>query len=311
MPLHPELERYLARAAASGAPNRGAMSVAETREFYRGMAALAGEAPNLPRVEDIRIPGGRGTVTVRVYDPSERGNLPVFLYIHGGRFFSGDLETHDPVCRMLAARSGWMIVAVDYRLAPEHKWPAAVEDCFAASIWLAANAAAIGADPEWMGIGGDSAGGNLAAVVAQLRRHAEPKPVGQLLLYPMMDATCSLSAHTEFARGYGPGSDDMRRGYDLYVPDGIDRRDPRISPLWAADFSGLPPTCIVTAEYDSLRDDGEEYAWKLRQAGVPVAVRRYDGAIHGFFQLAGVCELGREAVRNAANFLRGIASGSD
>jgi len=310
VPLDPEVKTLLERAAASGAPARSAMTVAETREFMMEMRALGGEPPRLPRVENRTVPGPVGAIPVRFYAPAEQGNLPVLVFFHGGRFFSGNLETHDTVCRVLAAESGWMVVAVDYRLAPEHKFPAAVEDAWAVVEWMAAHAAEVGGNPELLAVGGDSAGGNLAAVAALLAREAGgPRPACQMLVYPMTDATCSLASHTAYASGYGPGSEDMRRGYREYLPEGADPRDFRVSPLWAPDFSGLPPAFVLTAEYDSLRDEGEQYAQALEEAGVPVVRARYEGAIHGFFQFGGVLALARKANQEAAAYLRAIAGG--
>lgn len=305
MPLDPDVREYLDAQAASGAPARGEMSVAETRELYLGMRPLAGEAPSLPRVEDRRVPGPEGPVPVRIYAPAASCSLPVLVYFHGGRYFSGDLDTHDPVCRMLAAEAGCLVAAVHYRLAPEHRFPAASEDCYAVTEWVARNAAEVGADPEFVAVGGDSAGGNLAAVTALLaRQRGGSRICFQMLIYPMLDATRSLPSHTEYGSGYGPGSEDMERGWREYVPPLTDRRHPQISPLWEADLGGLPPAFVLTAEYDSLRDEGEEYARRLAAAGVPVVLTRYPGVIHGFFQLGGVVGMGREAVSDAARHLR-------
>ena len=307
MPLDPEVKAYLDRVAASGAPPRGAMSVDETRRAYRGIVALSGEAPELTRVEDRTIPGPGGPLPVRLYDPSDAGGLPVLAYFHGGRFFSGDLETHDPVCRILADLSGWMVVAVDYRLAPEHRFPAAAEDGYAAAAWLADHAGEIGGDPRRVAVGGDSAGGNLAAVAAlQAHRLGAPRLCCQMLIYPMLDATCSLGSHRTVGAGFGAGSEDMLRGYREYLGD-ADPRDPRISPLLTGDLSGLPPAYVLSAEYDSLRDEAESYARALAEAGVPVVADHFDGAIHGIFQLGGVIGLGRKAIDSAAGFLRDCA----
>ncbi|MCP5109693.1 MAG: alpha/beta hydrolase [bacterium] len=297
MPLHEQVAAFLERAKASGAKPRSEMTVAETREFMRGMRELGGEPPELARVEDRQIAG----VPVRIYADSVDGPLPVLAFAHGGRFFSGDLETHDTLCRTLAAQSGCLLVAIDYRLAPEHRFPAAVEDLSLVLDWLGANATEIGGDPSRLGVGGDSAGGNLAAVLAL----ASPAKLSCLMLiYPMTDATCSSGSYDSFATGYGPGAEDMKRGWDLYLPEGVNPRDPRISPLWAKDVSGLPPTYVLTAEYDTLRDEGEQFARLLEEADVTVTAARYPGAIHGFLQFGGVLELGRRAESETAAWLR-------
>ncbi len=302
MALDPEVEAFLAGQAASGAPPRSAMSIAQTREFYLKARALAGEPPALASVEDRRIRAEDREIPIRIYRPDAAEGTAAILYFHGGRFISGDLETHDPVCRSLAAAADCTVIAVDYRLAPEHRFPAALEDCHAAAAWAAANEGR-----GRLAVCGDSAGGNLAAAVALLARdRGRPRILAQVLVYPMLDATCSLPAHAEFASGYGPGSDDMKRGWREYAPDGIDPRNPRLSPIFERDLAGLPPALVLTAEYDSLRDEGEEYARRLEAAGVPAVLKRYDGAIHGFFQMAGVLAIGRRAIKDTAGYLRGV-----
>lgn len=305
MPLDPEIQGFLKVSAAAGGPDRASMSVEQTREFMRGLNALGGPPPELPRVEDRQLRGDGVDVPARIYAPSGEDSLPVLLYAHGGRFFSGNLETHDTLCRSLAKESGRLIVAVDYRLAPEHKFPAAVTDCWNALCWVALHGAEIGGDPGRVGVGGDSAGANLAAVTAILARDAGgPALDCQMLIYPMIDATCSEPSHQLFASGYGPGSDDMTRGWREYLPEGVYEKDHRVSPVWAPNLGGLPPAFVLTAEYDSLRDEGEQYARAMEESGVAVTLARFEGAIHGIFQMGGVLQLGRRAVTEAAAFLR-------
>jgi len=219
------------------------------------------------------------------------------VYLHGGRFFSGGLDTHDGACRALAAHSGWRIVAVDYRLAPEHKFPAALEDSVSVVQQLFERGATVG-------VGGDSAGGGLAAASAIELRGSGVALACQLLIYPMLDATCSLPSHVLYASGYGPSSDDMKRGWVEYLPSDANPRDPRISPLWAEDLTGLPPTFLLTAEFDSLRDEGERYAERLREAGVPVTHSLLEAATHGVFTRGGLLASGREGTRRAGEWLR-------
>jgi acetyl esterase len=198
-----------------------------------------------------------------------------------------------------------MVIAVDYRLSPEHKFPAAVYDSYSVAEWLEMHGGEIDIDPHRLAIGGDSAGGNLAASVALLAlRKNRPSFCCQVLVYPMLDATCSLPSHQEYASGYGPGSDDMRLGYREYLPSSTDPKHPLASPLWSEGFRGLPPTLVLTAEYDSLRDEGERYVEYLREAGIEVVHTRYDGAIHGFFQMAGEWDLGKQSISEVAEFLR-------
>jgi len=292
MPLDPEIQAYLDRVAASRAKPRDRMSVEETRESYRRASAAASETWEVAHVEDRVIAG----VPVRFYGAASE---PVLVYLHGGRFFSGDLDTHDGACRALAHHSGRRIAAVDYRLAPEHRFPAALEDAVKVAEWC------LGQGTK-AGIGGDSAGGSLAAAAAiVLRGRGAPPLACQLLIYPMLDAACGLASHVRYASGYGPGSDDMKRGYAEYLPENADLEDPRISPLRAADLTGLPPACILTAEYDSLRDEGERYAERLREAGVPVTLTRLDGVIHGVFTMGGELAAGRAATERAGQWLRG------
>jgi len=304
MPLDPEVAQQLAREAASALPPRSERTLAQTREFYRAAASLSGPAPELASVEDrtLDLPGRR--LPLRVYRPTNGDAVPVVLYLHGGRFISGDFITHDPVCRQLAAAAGCIVAAVDYRLAPEHPFPAAVEDASAAAQWINQNGAQVGGDGRWA-MAGDSAGGNLAAAAAlMLRDRGHALPQALALVYPMLDATCSLPSHQTCGSGYGAGSEDMQAGYRLYLPTGADRSNPYVSPLFAESLAGLPPTFVLTAEYDSLRDEAEAFAQRLQQAGVAVTCRRYDGAIHGFFQMGGVIGLGRQAMQEVAHFLR-------
>lgn len=307
MPLNPEVKGLLERLHAADPRPRSALSIVETREKYLQARVLAGEVRELERVEDCAIAGRAGSIPVRVYASSMGITLPALVYCHGGRFISGDLETHDPVCRDLAARSGCAIVAVDYRLAPEHRFPAALDDAYDAAMWVRVNGKELGIDTERVGVGGDSVGANLAAAVALLDRDRAGGSLRcQMLVYPMLDATCSLDSHRTFETGYGPGSGDMMRGWREYLGGQVDSKNPLASPVFAEDLRGLPPALVQTAEYDTLRDEGELYARRLGEAGVPVVCTRYEGAIHGFFQMAGVLELGRRAMEEAAGYLRDV-----
>jgi len=304
MPLHPEIKEYLDREAASSQKPRNEMTIGQIRERAMKKRHLAGEPVPLPVVRDVRIPGPAGNIPCRMYRPKESGMLPLFVYLHGGRFISGNLETHDAICRFLAKRSGCIVLAVEYRLAPEHKFPAAVYDAYAVTEWLENHGTEIDADPGRLAVGGDSAGGNLSAAVTLLAlKKGHPSFRCQVLIYPMLDATCSLPSHQEYESGYGPGSVDMRRGYEEYLPGGTDPRHPLASPLWAGTPIGLPPAFIQTAEYDSLRDEGERYAEVLRDEGVEVECTRYEGAIHGIIQMAGIWELGKRALDDVAEYL--------
>jgi acetyl esterase len=270
----------------------------------------------MARIDDISVNAPGRSIPLRLYRPRidgplPDGPLPLVMYLHGGRFISGDFITHDPVCRQLAAAAECIVAAVDYRLAPEHPFPAAVEDAEAAAGWLQQHAPQLGGNGRWA-IVGDSAGGNLAAAVALvLRDRAEALPHALGLIYPMLDATCSLPSHHTCGSGYGAGSEDMKAGYRLYLPEGTDPGNPSVSPLFAEDLTGLPATLVLTAEYDSLRDEAETFAQRLGQAGVPVRQKRYTGAIHGFFQMGGVIGLGRQAMQDVAGFLREALQAAD
>jgi acetyl esterase len=227
------------------------------------------------------------------------------VFFHGGGWVVGDLDTHDSPCRQLAKKAGCVVVSVDYRLAPEHKFPAAVEDGYAATQWVATHAPQVGIDPQRLAVGGDSAGGNLAAVMAQLARDKEgPALVLQLLIYPAVDGAMSFPSVQENGQGYLLTQDSINYYYNHYVPVGIDRRHVLLSPFYAARFTGLPPAHVITAEFDPLRDEGEAYAKKLQDAGVPVTCTRYEGMIHAFFSLEGILDQGKKAIDEAATALR-------
>jgi acetyl esterase len=305
MPLDPQAQALLDQFAAAGRPPIAELSPQEARETFRQMIALAGEPEPVARVEDRTVPGPAGPIPVRVYTPAGQPPLPALVYFHGGGWVIGDLDSHDPVCRALANGAGCVVVAVDYRLAPEHKYPAAAEDCYAATRFVAEQAAELGIDPARIAVGGDSAGGNLAAVVAQMARdRGGPPLVFQLLIYPVTDYSFDTVSYRDNAEGYLLTRDSMEWFWAHYLPDAAAGREPYASPLQAKDLRGLPPALVITAEYDPLRDEGEAYAERLRAAGVTATTRRYDGMIHGFFQLGGVLEQGKAAVAEAAAALR-------
>ncbi len=290
MPLDPEIAAYLE--AQKGQPPRSSLSVQATREMMRRAAMLAGPGPALPRVENIELPRH---LRARQYWPQTSDELPLLVYFHGGRFFSGDLETHDALCRSIAAAAGCRVLAVDYRLAPEHRFPCALEDAESAVRWALDQRVPTG-------VAGDSAGANLAAGAAVRCRDQGLRR--QVLIYPMLDPTCSMPSHREFATGYGPGSEDMLRGWREYLPEGIDPRDPGVSPLFAQDLSGVAPALLITAEYDCLRDEGEAYARKLAHAGIPVEMRRYEGMIHGFITLGPGVQAAGRAIEDVGAYVR-------
>ena len=265
-------------------------------------------------VEDRNIPGPAGALGVRIYTPVATSSsvLPGLVFFHGGGFVLGDLDTHDGLCRVLANESGFRVISVDYRLAPEHPFPAAVDDCFAATKWVAANAGSLGIDPLKLAVGGDSAGGNLAAVVSQLARASGPAIAFQLLVYPVAQLGApDTPSMRENAKGYFLEKEAMDWFTRLYAPDKEHRNDPRLSPLRCKDLSGLPPAYVVTAGFDPLRDEGRDYADALDRAGVPVTFVNYPGMVHGFFSMRSIIPKAREAVAAAAAALReGVNQGS-
>lgn len=286
--------------AGAGGPPLHAVTPAEARQR---MAPPEVSGPDTPvfKVEDRQIPGPGGALGVRVYTPRAGGRLPGLVYFHGGGFVLGGLDMNDRPCRMIANAAGCVVVSVDYRLAPEHPYPAAVDDAYAATKYVAEHAAEFGIDPARLGVAGDSAGGNLATVTAiKARDLSTPKLAFQLLVYPQVDFTDTTSSSMrEFGSGHFLDLDGIAYLLDHYIPRAADRRNVDASPI-GANLRGLPPAFVITAECDPLRDQGEAYVRKLRDAGVAVEHRRYDGMIHPFFSLAGIVDTGRAAIADAA-----------
>jgi acetyl esterase len=272
----------------------------------------AGEGPKRPmaNIEDRALDTAAGRLPVRVYTPVETTDpLPVVAYFHGGGWVIMGIDTHDGICRRLAEASGAVVVSVEYRLAPEHRYPAALDDCVAATQWLAEHAADLGGDPSRLAVAGDSAGGNLAAAVALRARVSGPPLAAQALFYPVTDAAQDTASYCQNREGYLLSAHDMAWFWDCYLgPDG-DPADPFASPLRAADLSGLPPALVVTAEYDPLRDEGEAYARHLDGFDVPVVVHRFDGMIHGFVGMEQLVPEADAAMHRAGTFLRAALAG--
>jgi acetyl esterase len=230
--------------------------------------------------------------------------LPILAYYHGGGWVVGSLDTHEGVCRALANRARCLVVAVDYRLAPEHPFPAAVEDAWAAVEWLSENAAEIGGDPGRLAVGGDSSGGNLAAVMALRARDRGLRLAFQLLVYPVTDHDLDSPSYLANADGYGLRRESMRWFWDQYLSDPAQRSHPEASPLRASDLAGVAPALVLTCEYDPLRDEGEAYAERLRRAAVPVSISSYEGMIHGFFRMPAVIDAACRALDETGSALR-------
>ena len=296
-PLDPDARHYLEQLAALGIPPSNELGVEEARRASEaGAPVLFGPVSEPARVRDVALDGPGGALRLRLYEAEAPGG--VLVYFHGGGWVIGSLDTHDGVCRALCVRAGCTVAAVDYRLAPEHRFPAAVEDAWAATEW----AAGLGAGP--VAAGGDSAGGNLAAAVALRARDLGLPLALQLLVYPVTDCDFERPSYLECATEYGLTREAMRWYWEQYLgPDG-DGTQPDASPLRAADLSGVAPALALTAEYDPLRDEGEEYAARLAAAGVPVTLSRYEGLVHGFFRMPAVLRRAETALDEAATALR-------
>jgi acetyl esterase len=303
MPLDPQAEMLLRQFSDMGFPGFAALGVEQARALFGEMERPAGEPVAL--VEDRAAPGPAGDIPVRLYRPDVRPAPPLVVYFHGGGWTIGSVDGHDLVCRALANRVGCAVLSVEYRLGPEHRFPAAADDAWAATVWAASHAAELGADPERLVVAGDSAGGNLAAVVAlQARDAGGPRIAFQYLIYPSTDMRPrDWPSHRENGEGYFLELRDMEWFQGHYLGSPADAEDWRASPAAAASHAGLPPALIQTAEYDPLRDQGEAYGELLRAAGVSVRVTRYRGMIHGFVSLD-VLDASRTAMDEAAAEMR-------
>ncbi len=308
MPLDVHAAKVLEMIRLSGRPPYETLAPAEARQFSRNArAVLAPEPPEMGAVRDIKI-GEGGAIPARLYRPlgsAPNAALPALIYFHGGGWVIGDLDTHDVVCRQIANGSGAAVVSVDYRLAPEHKFPAAVEDAIAATAWIAAHGATLGIDTARLAVGGDSAGGNLAAVVAlDARDRNGPKLIQQTLIYPATESTMSHPSHERFAEGLLLTRPTMKWFLGHYLRGAEDLADWRVSPLRATSLADLPPALVLTAGYDPLCDEGEDYAARLAAAGVPVTRVRVEGVIHGFLTMGKLIPAANEAVAMIAAALK-------
>ncbi|MBY4039244.1 alpha/beta hydrolase [Rhodococcus fascians] len=259
--------------------------------------------PKLPihEVYDRTVPGPAGEIPIRVFRPSEHDNLPVLIYLHGGGWTMGNLEVGDDTCRELANRTGFLVVSVDYRLAPEHKFPAGFDDVYAVVTWLSAHASELGGDASRLAIGGESAGANLtAAVTVHARDNDGPDFAMQLLVCPVTEYAVERPSWVEYEQAPILGSDDVLFFWDQYLRDVSDRTDPRATPMNAESLHGLPPAFVLTAEFDPIRDDGEAYAQRLADAGVPTKLVRYEGIIHGFLSIVSL-ERTQQALQDVAD----------
>ncbi|MBX2867494.1 MAG: alpha/beta hydrolase [Acidiferrobacterales bacterium] len=279
------------------------LTAAMVRADDASVQALSGEAEDVYDIEPIVLPPSLSQVHISFYRPSDQP-LPLLIYFHGGGFVIGP-ESYDIPLRSLANKTGCIIALVTCRLAPEHPYPAAVDDAYAAYLWLVSNAPKLNTDSTHIAIGGDSSGGNLAAVVSyKLKIQQERQPDFQLLIYPMLDAMASTASYQTFAHGFGFSKEKSLWYFDQYLPVHIDKRSAEISPYWQVEYAQLPATFVATAGCDPLRDEAEAYAERLELAGVTVTLKRYEGMIHGFFQMAGVLDKGRVLHKDIAIYVR-------
>jgi acetyl esterase len=307
--LDPQARALLKLIEERGLPPMHTLSPAEARRFYLERRFFTQpEAPDVAAVSDLEAEGPAGTIPLRSYRPlgsQPDAALPVLVYFHGGGWTIGDLDTHDVLCRQLANGAGCAVVAVDYRMGPENRFPAAVDDCFAALRWVHAQAANLKLDARRIAVGGDSAGGNLAAVVSILARDAgAPNVDFQLLIYPATDQRRGAPSHTENAYGYLLEKPTMDYYVGNYIDDAKHHLDWRASPLLHPDLKGLPRAFVLTAGYDPLRDEGLEYAQKLSEAGVPCSLVSFPRQIHGFITMGKVIDEANTAVQLCASQLR-------
>ena len=284
MPLDHDAEILLQMIREANRPAFETVGAEAARElFMAGRKVFAPDPMPIAETRDLEIPGPGGPIPARLYRPAKDGMLPVLVFFHGGDWVVGNIESHEGMCRHIANRAEAAVVSVDYRMGPEHRFPAAVDDCVAATGWVADNAAALGIDPEPLAVGGDSAGGNLAAVVSLVARDkGEPRIVYQVLIYPATDAAMRHDSIARYAEGYVLTRATMRWFYEQYLASPEQASDWRVSPLLAPDLSRLPPAFVLTAGYDPLCDEGDAYAARLAAAGVPVTHRRFPGQVHGF-----------------------------
>lgn len=301
MPLNEQAKAFLDQLAASNAPAWNEIPPSEGRELFASMTDFFGEGPELDRVEDRNVAG----VPVRVYAKNAPEPQPVMVFFHGGGWVIGDLNTHDSICRHLAVESDSVVVAVDYRRAPEHRYPAALDDCYNVTRFIAQNPAEFGGAAGKVGVIGDSAGGNLAAAVCLKARDDDEFTLQlQVLIYPVIEPTCETRSFDDFAEGYGLTAEVMKWFWQQYVDGYVPASDAYLSPGRAIRLGSLPPAHVVTAEFDVLRDEGEAYAARMAKGGTEMTLRRYNGVIHGFFHLRTVFDDAQTALSDIASVIK-------
>jgi acetyl esterase len=283
-----KISNYVSPDGAEKKPD-GTMDYLATREQTEKFSPIFSEKPvELPVVRDIKIVGPGGDIPIRVYAPQEKGAMPMIVYYHGGGWVIGSIKDHDGICRRLAQKTGFIVLSVDYRLAPENKYPAAIEDAYAALVYASKNAIQLNGDASKIAVAGDSAGGNLAAVVSLMARDKNgPKIAYQILLYPVTNIeSTDTQSYNNFASGYFLTKWQIQQFITYYIKNEADKKNPYASPLLVPNLHGLPPAIVLTAQFDPLRDEGEAYANKLMAANVPVVNKRFNGVIHAFMSIS-------------------------
>ena len=307
MTLDPQAQTLLTKLAAAGRPPRSQMTLAEARALSIATAVEANDPPEpVGTVENRVIESSGLSIPIRIYTPDAAGPFPMLLYFHGGGWVLSNLDTHDSLCCKITNRAQCIVISVDFRLAPEHKFPAAVEDSFAATCWATEHATELNGDAQRIAVAGDSAGGNLAAVVALMARDQhKPALIYQVLIYPVTGYhTPGTPSYFELGEGYNLTREEMIWFWRSYLRDEQDVQNPYAVPMHAQALHDLPPAFILTAEYDPLRDEGEAYAAHLRENGIPVTLKRYPGMLHGFVNMSGILDQGKQAIEDIAAALR-------
>jgi acetyl esterase len=305
MPLDPQAQKVVDALAALNLKPMEESTPEEARESMRSRTAALGPVEDVAAVADHRVPVAGGEIGLRLYGPGGVGPHPALVFFHGGGWVIGDLATHDGICRSLANAARCAVASVDYRLAPEHRYPVAAEDSYAAFRWVRDHAASLGVDPRRLAVGGDSAGGNLATVVSLMARdRGAALPILQVLVYPVTDCELDTPSYRENATGYVLTREAMRWFFGHYLARPEQGREAYAAPLRAGSLAGLPPALVQTAECDPLRDEGEAYAARLRDAGVPVTLTRYGGMFHGFLRMTNILDKARAARDEIAGALR-------
>jgi acetyl esterase len=305
MPLDPQVQFMLQQMETFKFPPISSLEPAAARKAMQEMPSINAPLAPVAKVENRAIPGPYGEIPLRIYTPLGEGPFPILVFFHGGGWVLGGLDEYNSICHTLTNRAGCIVVSVDYHLAPEYKFPVAPDDCYTATQWVAKHAREIDGDPTRIALGGDSAGGNLTAVVAQIARDQHtPHIIFQLLIYPATNFTADTDSMKENGKGYFLTTDDMNYFAHHYLRNEEDKINPLASPMLAKDLSSLPPALIITAEFDPLRDEGELYGKRLQEADVPVIIHRYEGAIHGFVSMAPILAQGQQALDECSEALR-------